>query len=35
MAGPAINLENVSKSFGTNKVLRGIDLDVPAGGRLF
>lgn len=34
MAGPAINLENVSKSFGANKVLRGIDLDVPAGGSL-
>tara|TARA_R110000772_G_scaffold49123_7_gene112912 strand:+ start:3248 stop:4024 length:777 start_codon:yes stop_codon:yes gene_type:complete len=34
MAGPAIKLENVSKSFGANKVLRGIDLDVPAGGSL-
>lgn len=34
MAGPAINLENVSKSFADNKVLRGIDLGVPAGGSL-
>jgi sulfonate transport system ATP-binding protein len=31
-AGPvAIRLRNVEKSFGQNKVLRGIDLDVPAG----
>lgn len=31
-AGPvAIRLRDVEKSFGDNKVLRGIDLDVPAG----
>ena len=34
MAGPAINLENVSNSFADNKVLRGIDLGVAAGGSL-
>lgn len=32
MAGPAINLQNVTKNFGANHVLRGIDLDIPAGG---
>jgi phospholipid/cholesterol/gamma-HCH transport system ATP-binding protein len=32
MAGPAINLSSVTKSFGENHVLRGIDLNVPAGG---
>ena len=32
MAGPAIKLENVAKAFADNRVLRGIDLDVPAGG---
>tara|TARA_R110002072_G_scaffold78584_1_gene182086 strand:+ start:1931 stop:2710 length:780 start_codon:yes stop_codon:yes gene_type:complete len=34
MAGPAVNLENVAKSFAANRVLRGVDLDVPAGGSL-
>ena len=32
MAGPAIKLETVTKAFADNHVLRGIDLDVPAGG---
>jgi len=29
-----INLENVHKTFGSNRVLRGIDLDVPRGSSL-
>ena len=32
MAGPAINLQNVTKNFGANHVLRGVGLDIPAGG---
>ena len=32
MAGPAIKLESVTKAFGGNRVLRGIDLEIPAGG---
>ena len=32
MAGPAIKLQGVSKSFADNHVLAGVDLDVPAGG---
>ncbi|MEQ8228278.1 MAG: ATP-binding cassette domain-containing protein [Rhodospirillales bacterium] len=34
MAGPAIKLQNVTKNFGANHVLRGIDLDIPAGGSI-
>ncbi|PIW26642.1 MAG: ABC transporter ATP-binding protein [Rhodospirillales bacterium CG15_BIG_FIL_POST_REV_8_21_14_020_66_15] len=34
MAGPAVTLENVTKSFGANHVLRGVDLDVAAGESL-
>lgn len=32
MAGPAIKLQNVIKNFGANHVLRGVGLDIPAGG---
>ncbi|MEK9673545.1 MAG: ATP-binding cassette domain-containing protein [Rhodospirillaceae bacterium] len=32
MAGPALKLSSVTKSFGRHQVLAGIDLDVPAGG---
>ena len=30
-SGPAVRLENVSKSFGARKVLDGVSFDVPAG----
>ena len=34
MSGPVLRLENIHKSFGAADVLRGVDLGIPAGGRL-